>query len=112
MEKSWIEKQNPGINPNFISFCKEEIEKGLSCLKDTEYLQIAEKVVSEVIEGWERKPYKRGTITLRGSIFYSDVFFYITSSFSPNNEKQKIIRMGIDSYVIARLRLEGFDVHS
>jgi hypothetical protein len=112
MEKSWIEQQNPEINPNFISFCNEEIEKGLSCLKDIEYLRIAEKVVSEVIEHWERKPYKRGTITLRGSIFYNDVFYYITSSFSPNNEKQKIIRLGIDSYVIARLRLEGFDVHS
>ena len=112
MENSWIEQQNPEINPNFISFCKEEIEKGLSCLKDTEYLQIAEKVVSELIEGWEQKPYKKGTITLRGDIFYSDVFFYIANNFPNKTKNQKIIRNSVYSYVTSRLRLEGFDVHS
>lgn len=112
MEKSWIEQQNPEINPNFISFCKEEIEKGLSLLKGTKYFQIAENIISDLIEGMEQNPYKRGTITLRGSIFYSDVFFRITNSVPEDTEIQKIMQREVDSYVIARLRLEGFHIHS
>lgn len=112
MENSWIEKENPGINPNFISLHKGKIEKELQFLKNTKYLQIAENLISELIEGREQKPYKRGTITLRGDIFYSDVFFYVSNSVPNKTKNQQITRSSVYSYVTSRLRLEGFDVHS
>jgi hypothetical protein len=65
-----------------------------------------------MIEGREEKPYQRGTIVLRGDIFYIDVFLYVKNSVAHNTENQKVIQRCADLYIIARLRLEGFDVHS